>query len=173
MRTASLRFDRDQMTVISGIRVAATSSASTLQLFARPGRTLALPCLKTPPPLVLSTQGQDGQEEWYLALLSLVNGAAQGPAEPTGACGDPDQVLLFIDTWDPHAQRVPGHYLLPLSHDARLPQAPGYGLAVCSVGDAILVQPTGGALVKLSLGLNRRFSTQPCSGEERILLQTP
>ncbi len=178
MRAANLTFDQDKLIIRTGIRVASTSSRSSLHLFAHPDRTLVLPCLDSLPPLVVTSENRDEPEVRFLALLSLItvnNGALFCATEEYN---EHNKVLLFIDTCDIHAMRRKGRYLLPAHHDARLPHAQSaavhgdadYGLAVCSVGESLFVQSTGGSLVNLSLGPDDQFSVRPCTEQERILM---
>lgn len=180
MRTASLLFERETLVIKTGIKVSGTSRESSLHLFNHPERTLVLPYNASRPPLLVASDKQEESAYRFLALLSLeidCNGAGLCATEEYDGH---DRVLLFIDTCDTHASRWKGRYLLPPHHDSCLPHAQyaavnddaDYGLAVCGVGDTLLVLSTAGSLVNLGLGSDGRFAAHPCTKAERTLLAT-
>lgn len=166
MRTATLRFEFEQLHITKGIRVSRRDDTEKIYLFAAEERTLTLPITIDDPPLIVHPNDESGICEYYLSRLSLGSDARCG-LQASREVDDREKVLLFLDTRDDAApRRNLGDYTLPRCHDVRLPSArtsaklgsAKYGLIVCALHETFIVRSTSGHAVKIMLGADGTFS---------------
>jgi hypothetical protein len=177
MRTSHLIFQDHQLMLVNGIKIASPETHSELHMYVHEGRELALPFVSSRPPLVVPSHAADAPDVRFLALLSLI--ATRNHLWMMEECNEQEKVLLFIDSLDPVNTGACGFYLGPPGHDTRLPYArrasareqSTYGLVALGPGESLLVQSTGGRRTKLRLGVEGRFSHEPCNRMDHLLLE--
>jgi len=166
MRTATLRFEFEQLHITKGIRVSRKDDLEKIHIFAAQERVLTLPITIDDPPLIIQANDDSGVREYYLSRLSLGSDLHRG-FHASREVDDREKVLLYIDTRDDAApRRNIGDYTLPKCHDMRLPSSrtsaqlgsAKYGLIVCAPLENIVVRSTSGHAIKIMLGADGTFS---------------
>lgn len=174
MHTATLKFELEQLHIISGIKVCRKDDLENIHVYADSKRMLVLPITIEDPPLIIHRGETEDEMLYYLSRLSLVSDG-RGGLFASREVGDKEKMLLLIDTRDEGAPlRNSGEYTISRMHDVRLPSKrtsrrlgeAKFGMIVCVPSESYFVRSTSGHVAKLTLGADGVFSCSPCDGRK-------